>query len=402
MRRVIGISILMFWVMCGITQAAEKERISIQFIVDQAVVNQHGEQQVRERMDEWVLYLNLYYLRSEAALSAELAFTDIRNFTANGAQKDSTTLKSNLRNSTGGFENIFVQADEYGADYTVAIVNSLTRNDSGQIKNLCGSAADVNRTVGQVASTDWSYALSVYNCDSDTVAHEIGHLMGLAHGKKVGECLDDGSNHEDGITSYAMGYAQADCNGYKDGTEWTSIMVGNYLYSQSSNLIPMFSNPYSELSAFCGIGQKCGVAGSADSVRTINEFSTYYSSHEDPDADKLDYDSAEMAACIIANHSGYEANELASLSCANSGITTLGGLNQLTALQNIDLRHNELSNVSELELLSPSKVQSINLTGNDNVMCHQLDSLEEKFPYKVTRSEQCFNIGALIAVLSLL
>lgn len=162
-----------------------------------------------------------------------------------------------------------IQAREtYGAD-VVALVRRFENPESGS----CGIGWMLGAGQREITSADAAYAMSVVsdssaegNCREDTLAHEVGHNLGLQHDREAAQGTDDTNNdgnlldpEEFGRFPYAFGHSTDSAGGnfYTVMSVRRSGQVG-YL---------VFSNPNVTI---CG-GQPCGVADQSDNARVLNQ-----------------------------------------------------------------------------------------------------------------------------------
>ncbi len=371
--------------------------IGVHIVVDDNLVTATTTQDdLRESMDLFVLETNEFYEESGVDINLVLENLDFRDISNNGTVTNPGTLLNNIENENGVFNGIFVDADRFGADYIVAIVEVLD--------NVCGRAVAVNTTQQDIAATDRAYAVSRLDCGSDTFAHELGHLMGLAHGDLVTTCTGN-TIHQTALVDYARGWAEGDCDGSNDGNEFGTIMVGNWINLATgwTNIndfkIPLFSSP-DLTNEGCGDDEICGDANTGDAVRALNENRVVYASHEARDVDLLTYQDSSFSSCLASSYANTEVLDLTGIACISRDIGSIEGIQQLNMLGDINLSDNRIVNVSPLASLSQTLVTSINLDGNDTALCHELEQLESRYPGRVIVPDSCLNIGALIASFS--
>jgi hypothetical protein len=361
----------------------------------------------RAEVDQMLFEANEIYDDSGVAINLVSSHVDFRNFT----YTTSAGLLSEIAAEDNEFVNILRDSDRHGADYIVA----LTELDA---LNLCGQAISVNTSQATISSTDQAIALSDPDCGQDTFVHELGHLMGLAHGDQVSAARNN-TVHSTALTNYAKGWGNTDtlesagdtwADENRESGEYGTLMVGNHIMYWTGTTwnvrVPLFSS-INNFHVLCGTDISgndipCGDATNGDAARALNENSLTYAGHEAKDADHLSYADSQLTTCLTNGYSDVEVVDLQTLNCSSKSISGLVGVEQLSSLRNVDLSNNSIVNVSPLESLSSSNIQTINLLGNNNALCHQLDNLDAKFPGSVTMPDSCFNLGAFIPVLSLL
>lgn len=367
----------------GFATGAFAETIGIRFIVsDELGQNGTQRQTTQAALERVVTELNGYYRNSEVMLRAEIVDVDFPRIAA----VDIMPILDDMEHERNGFAAMFRRANEYGADYTVAVTTNLTIRG----KRGCGRGYAVNKTREDIASTRRAFAAIDFACGAHTLAHELGHLMGLNHGTRVDQC-QPGKGHISAIAPYANGYAAGNCDGKPQPGEFGTIMVGGWMKEINGNghgSLPMFSNPRIR-DERCGTSKICGDTIIGDAARALNENARYYAAHEEPDVHTLRYGSAELLACIKQKYRGKEIADLEELICPNAEISSLAGVERLTALRRIDLSGNRLEDISPLRELPTELVERIDLQKNSRISCKSLDGLADRFIGKVVRPASC-------------
>ena len=399
--------------------SAIEVEVGVQIIVDDNLIGRNrDEADLTFEMNTFIEESNGYFRRSGVDIQLKLEniiFSDISN---NGRETNPDTLLNNMRNQRNGFDNIFTTADRTGSDYTVAIFESLD--------GVCGKAAGVHTSIFDIMRTDRAYAIAEIGCDSDTFVHELGHLMGLAHGDQVEACK--GGGHDRAIENFSKGFAFIpgasvkpvrgaggvtfdNCVVADDGGNYFgTIMVGNHVSPAQAAVdrgttgfskVPVFSGP-NVRNVNCGETEICGDGENGNAVNALNRLSFFYAIHETRDVDFLEYDDDKLKACIRSGYAGEEIVDLTSLNCSFKNVSNIEGLQQLRALNQIDLSGNNIMNLLPLTEFSNNSITSINLDGNDAALCHQLELLNAQFPSKVVLPDSCFNIGVMVAINNIL
>jgi len=317
-----------------------------------------------EKLERHVAELNGYFRNSGVRLRAQIVQVEF----APMETPEVMSLLQDMQRERGAFAGMFAKANELGADYTVAIVDKLMiRGNRG-----CGRGFAVNRTIAEISSTRRAFAVVDIVCGSHTLAHELGHLMGLNHGYLVDSC-QPGQGHASAIAPYANGYAQGNCDGRMQAGEFGTIMVGGWMKrinGDGHSSLRMFSNPRIG-DVRCGARGVCGDEKIGDEARALNENARYYAGHEEPDVHTLKYASPALAECIRVRYRGAEIRELTDLSCPSRGIDSIAGIEQLLALKRIDLSGNRIRDLSPLLQLDPHQIETIDLSGNRATSCTQ-------------------------------
>lgn len=250
------------------------ETIGIRFVVNHDLgITQAQRINTRNRLSAYVDELNGYYRNSEVTLKAEIVQIEFARIEA----VDDIRIIEDMRHERNGFELMFKKAYDSGADYTIAITNKLMMRG----KPGCGRAFAVNQTVEAISDPRRAFAVVNVVCGAHTIAHELGHLMGLNHGTLVSSCYP-GKGHTSAIAPYANGYAEGNCDGKPQPGEFGDIMVGGYMrdvMGNSKGNLPMFSNPKIRDDR-CGKNRTCGDPAIGDAARALNENAHYFASHK--------------------------------------------------------------------------------------------------------------------------
>jgi len=187
-------------------------------------------QQVETAMQNWVAQINNAYADSQIDLKLRLVG-------AVAHEEDGSDMEGVLDNLRQDSTAISLRT-KYGADF----VTQLHKTGS------CGIAYfTVNR--------EWAWGVVGPDCGPLTLAHELGHNMGLAHSRKQGDTT--GSRY-----AYGLGHGV-------DGLFGT-IMTYSWLYTNRANgRVARFSNPnISCLGVPCGV--PAGQSDQADAALALN------------------------------------------------------------------------------------------------------------------------------------
>lgn len=266
-------------------------KIGIHFVVDTELGSPSG---TTPEVEKIIADVNGYYSRSGVAI--ELFISRIDYIALNNNMN--TTLKDLSGQTAMDYYNsmpdiagspsyeVGTHSGNYNSREHTAKIHDLVRTsgdyNSSYIYGLvadgdplyCGKAMTVNN--GLYINRNGKHsriAASRLSCGSDTVAHEIGHLMGLAHGNKVAECV--GSAHKKGIITQARGWAEGNCDGIYQSGEFGTLMVHNWTNKVGGNIVPVFSSPNVK-HYFCGSDNVCGHSRYGNAVYTLNRYRGQY------------------------------------------------------------------------------------------------------------------------------
>lgn len=260
--------------LCAALTAARAETIGLRFVVDTALGESAARRQATaEKLAGHVAELNSYFRNSDVALRGEIVGIDFSRIES----VDVMDILADMESERRGFAGMFARAAEYGADYTFAVVGHLLLRG----KRGCGRAVAVNQTVAEISTTRRAFAAIDIACGAQTLAHELGHLMGLNHGAAVAAC-EPSRGHTSAIAPYANGYGEGACDGRPAADKFGTIMVGGWMKAingDGHSSLPMFSNPRIR-DPRCGARGVCGDPASGDAARALNENARYYAGHE--------------------------------------------------------------------------------------------------------------------------
>jgi len=250
------------------------ETIGIRFVVSNDLGRTALQRQKTEtKLKEYVTGLNERYRNSEVALNAEIAQIEFVRI----EETEGIRIINDMAHERNGFEAMFKKAHDFGADYTIAITDKLLMNG----KPVCGRAYAVNQSIAAISDPRKAFAVVHFACGAHTIAHELGHLMGLNHGTLVDFC-NPKRGHTSAIAPYANGYAEGNCDGKPQPGEFGDIMVGGRMkeiMGDDKGNLPIFSNPRIH-DERCGTKKTCGDPVIGDAARALNENAHYFASHK--------------------------------------------------------------------------------------------------------------------------
>jgi len=256
------------------TTSAWAETIRIRFIVsDYLGITETQLKRTQSKLKTYVDVLNGYYRNSKVDIKAEIAQIEFIRIDSVG----DTQIIEDMAHERNGFEYMFRKQHDSGADYTIAMVSKLMILG----KPGCGRAYAVNKSIAAISDPRKAFAVVHFDCGAHTIAHELGHLMGLNHGTLVDFC-NPKMGHTTAITPYANGYAEGNCDGKPQPGEFGDIMVGGRMkeiMGDDKGNLPIFSNPRIH-DERCGKKKTCGDPAIGDAARALNENAHYFASHK--------------------------------------------------------------------------------------------------------------------------
>lgn len=250
------------------------ESFGIRFVVDDTSLQSPESRDLMVRnLNHKVDDINTIYRDSEVDLTARIV--DIQFSTMQ--DRNLVVILQDMQLKKGAFIDFVSKADQHGADFTVAAVPGLQTKSYWQQgkRNICGAAhGSWNRQ--DIKSVDKAYAVINPSCGSSSLAHELGHIMGLNHGVAMTRCFPD-KKESIPITPYAFGYSEGECNGKPSPEKFGDIMTGGLMQyiDGSPRWMNIFSNPRI-LRPECGTRGVCGDPEIGDAARALNENSRYF------------------------------------------------------------------------------------------------------------------------------
>lgn len=263
--------------LAALSACAAAEGFGIRFVVDDTtLLSQESRELMVLNLNQKIKELNAIYRDSQVDLTAnivDLQFSTMQD-------RDLTVILREMQVKKGAFTDFVAKANQYGADFTVAIVPHLQTQSYWQLgkRNICG-AAHGNWNLPDLKSVETSYAVINPSCGTSSLAHELGHLMGVNHGIAMARCFPDKKEGVP-ITPYAYGYSEGECNGKPSPEKFGDIMTGGLMQFVDGSLkwVTVFSNPRIRRPE-CGARGICGDPEVGDAARALNENAKYFIKH---------------------------------------------------------------------------------------------------------------------------
>lgn len=251
------------------------EGFGIRFVVDDTSLRSAEDRDLMARnLKHIVDDLNTIYADSDVSLTArvvDIGFSNMQN-------NDMAAILQKMHMKKGVFADFIDKANQHGADFTVAVVPGLRLGPAPVRRSICG-AAHGSWNVEDMMSVGKAYAVIDPRCGAYSLAHELGHVMGVNHGVAMRRCFPDKKEGEP-ITPYAFGYSEGECDGKRSPEKFGDIMTGGVMkfINGDSRGLNIFSNPRIRRPE-CGARGICGDPETGDAARALNENAKYFIKH---------------------------------------------------------------------------------------------------------------------------
>ena len=227
----------------------------------------HGTALLEAEIDLWIAATNRAYVESGVNQRLSLVATEEVEYTETGTIQ---TDWDRLRHASDGYmDAIHHTRDKVAADVVVLVVDSL--------QNACGGGAGRMPLVSTVYEINAFAVIDIdARCGALAFAHELGHVMGLAHDRYVA-CDEHGCDR----VAYPYSYGYVNQRAFDDGApasaRWRTVMAYDTQCSRSGfrcESLLRFSNPdqiyLGDPMGVAGVEASTAATGPADAARTLN------------------------------------------------------------------------------------------------------------------------------------
>ncbi|MGL5004357.1 MAG: reprolysin-like metallopeptidase, partial [Casimicrobium sp.] len=201
---------------------------------------------VLSRINTLIAYANTAYGNSDVAITLRLVHTVQTSYTDNGSSNtalDDVTPPTSVTT----LSNLASLRNTYGADLVVLMRSFNSTNSGCGVAWVGGSGVQnisLSESLGYSVVQDGSFSVSngTRFCTLGTLAHELGHNMGLMHDRVQLAGPTGSSPYDFGATRYAYGYG-LNYRDHDNNANTTQRPEYGDLMSYTDNEVQYFSSP---------------------------------------------------------------------------------------------------------------------------------------------------------------